>query len=59
MGDIIRERERSTIGISFPIDIRRVIDRAAQRELCSAADIVRRYTLAGLRADGLIEDAPA
>jgi hypothetical protein len=56
MSDIIRERERSTIGISFPIDVRRAIDRAAAQELCSAADIVRRYTLAGLRADGLIEE---
>ena len=54
MSDIIRERERSTIGISFPIDVRRAIDRAAARELCSASDIVRRFTMEGLRRAGLI-----
>jgi hypothetical protein len=58
MNDIVREQERSTIGIRLPADVRRAIDRAAARELCSASDIVRRYTLAGLRAAGLIDETP-
>jgi hypothetical protein len=49
-------QERSTIGIRFPVEVRRAIDRAAQRELCSAADIVRRFTLEGLRRTGLIDE---
>jgi hypothetical protein len=50
-------QERSTIGVRFPIEVRQAIDRVAQRELCSASDIVRRFTLAGLRAAGLLEEA--
>jgi hypothetical protein len=55
MSDTNRERERSTVG-SFPIDVRRAIDRAAAHELCSAADIVRRFTLEGLRRAGLMQE---
>jgi hypothetical protein len=46
----------STIGVRFPVEVRRAIDRAAERELCSASDIVRRFTLEGLRAAGLLDE---
>jgi hypothetical protein len=49
-------QERTTIGVRFPVDVRRAIDRAAERELCSASDIVRRFTLEGLRRTGLLEE---
>jgi hypothetical protein len=49
-------QERSTIGVRFPADVRRVIDRAAAKELCSASDIVRRFTLEGLRRSGLLDE---
>ena len=46
----------STIGVRFPVDVREAIERAAARELCSSSSIVRRLTVEGLRAAGLLLD---
>ena len=58
MSNTNRERKRcdSTVGVRFPADIRQAIERVAEREVCSASDIVRRFTVAGLRSAGLIEE---
>jgi hypothetical protein len=56
MSNTDRDRERSMVGVRFPLDVREAIERAAARELCSASDIVRRATVEALRRAGLIEE---
>jgi hypothetical protein len=58
MNNTNQDQER-TLGIRLPADVRRAIDRAAARELCSASDIARRYMLEGLRRAGLLDEPSA
>jgi hypothetical protein len=57
--NVDRDRRRcdSTVGIRFPTAVRAAIEEVATRDRCSLSDIVRRFTLEGLRAAGLIEEA--
>jgi hypothetical protein len=57
--DRVRVRCDTIVAIRFPSAVRAAIEQAAERERCSLSDIVRRYTLAGLRAAGLIDRDPA
>ena len=59
MNETIREQESSTVGIRFRADVRAALEHAAAHDGCSISDVVRRFTLEGLRRAGLIEEERA
>ena len=59
MNDTNRDRESSTVGIRFRADVRAALEHAAAHDGCSISDVVRRFTLEGLRRAGLIEEERA
>jgi hypothetical protein len=63
MSNVNRDRKRkrcdSTVGVRYPADVRAALERAAAHDGCSISDIVRKFTLEGLRAAGLIEEPRA
>jgi hypothetical protein len=54
-----RERQRcdTVVAIRIPAAVREALGRAAQRDLCSVSDVIRRAMLDSLRAAGLLDEA--
>ena len=53
--DQARQRCDEPVVVRFPAAVRNAIERAAANEFCSISDIVRRTTVRGMRAEGLLD----
>jgi hypothetical protein len=56
---VVRDRRRcdASVAIRVPVAVRKALERAAARDLCSISDVIRRAMLDRLRSGGLIEEA--
>ena len=53
------QRYDEAVVVRYPQAVRDAAERAAADQLCSMSDIIRRATVRGMRAEGLLEEPMA
>ena len=53
------QRYDEAVVVRYPQAVRDAAERAAADQLCSLSDIIRRATVRGMRAEGLLEEPMA
>jgi hypothetical protein len=53
------QRYDEAVVVRYPQAVRDAAERAAADQLCSISDIIRRATVRGMRAEGLLEEPMA
>jgi hypothetical protein len=54
--DRARQRCNEAVVVRYPEPVKAALKRAAAKEYCSVSDIVRRATVRGMRAEGLLDE---
>jgi len=54
--DRARQRCNEAVVVRYPQAVRDAAERAATDQLCSLSDIIRRATVRGMRAEGLLDE---